>query len=327
MKRFTTLVLALALTLSLAACGAKPADPAPAADPAADKPFQIGIIQLAEHPALDAAREGFLAGLTEAGLVENTDYTVDVQNAQGEQAVCATIATKFVNDKVDLILAIATPAAQAAAQATSTIPILVTAVTDPASSGLVKDNNMPGCNVSGTSDMNPVKEQAALLQKLVPTAKNVGIMYCSSEDNSILQAKMARTELEALGLTVTDFTAADSSEVQAVAQSVIGKVDAIYMPTDNLMANTISATAAILTPAGVPIICGESAVVDGGATATFGISYEQIGRQTGAMAVDILAKGANIAEMPIQYCSGEMALALNDAAIAQLGLTVPADLK
>lgn len=342
MKKWIALLLAVLLVLCCACTAQQPslndadATEAPAADAtqapadATDAPeeggeaaYRVGIIQLTEHAALDAAREGFVDALNESGL----NIKIETQNAQGEQTVCATIATKFVNDQVDLILAIATPAAQAAAQATKDIPILVTAVTDPASSGLVASNDAPGCNVSGTSDMNPVEDQANLLAKLVPEAKTVGIMYHSSEDNSILQAEMAQQALEALGLTVEIFTCADATEVQAVAQSAAGKVDALYLPTDNLMADTIATISMVCTPAGVPIICAESNMVNGGGTATYGIDYYKLGEQTAAQAIRILSEGADISTMPIEYYDAELELVVNEDVMAQLGLTVPDDLQ
>ncbi len=342
MKKWIALLLAVLLVLCCACTAQQPslndadATEAPAADAtqapadATDAPeeggeaaYRVGIIQLTEHAALDAAREGFVDALNESGL----NIKIETQNAQGEQTVCATIATKFVNDQVDLILAIATPAAQAAAQATKDIPILVTAVTDPASSGLVASNDAPGCNVSGTSDMNPVEDQANLLAKLVPEAKTVGIMYHSSEDNSILQAEMAQQALEALGLTVEIFTCADATEVQAVAQSAAGKVDALYLPTDNLMADTIATISMVCTPAGVPIICAESNMVNGGGTATYGIDYYKLGEQTAAQAIRILSEGADISTMPIEYYHAELELVVNEDVMAQLGLTVPDDLQ
>ncbi len=337
MKKIIRTILALAMALALCACAAPAAAPAateaPAAatpsapaEPAATdaaKPLKIGIIQLTQHAALDAACEGFIEGINAAGL----DVEIDVQNAQGEQAICSTIATKFVNDGVDLIMAIATPAAQAAAQATKNIPILITAVTDPVSAGLVASNEAPGGNVSGTSDMNPVAKQIDLLIKLAPTAKTVGIMYNSSEDNSIIQADMARAAIEAQGLTAVELTVSASNEVQAVAQSAIGKVDALYLPTDNLMADTVATISMVATPAGIPIICGESNMVNGGGLATYGISYKQLGLQTAAQAIKILAEGADISTMPIEFCSADLDLTINQDIATQLGITIPADLK
>ncbi len=315
MKKLISILLIALMICSLGACSSDKK-----ADTEDGKTYKIGIIQLTEHAALDAAREGFIEALDASGI----DYTVDVQNAQGEQSVCATIATKFANDGVDLILAIATPAAQAAAQATSDIPILVTAVTDPASAGLVETNECPNTNVSGTSDMNPVDAQVDLLLKFVPDAKNIGIMYCSSEDNSILQADMARKAMEAKGLTVTDFTAADSSAVQSVAQSVIGKVDAVYIPTDNLMADTMASISMILTPAGIPVIAGEANMVNEGGLATYGIDYKKLGAQTAAQALRILTEGEDITKMPIEYAKDEdLTITVNEDIMNQLGLTMP----
>ncbi|MEA4970682.1 MAG: ABC transporter substrate-binding protein [Candidatus Pelethousia sp.] len=340
MKKIIRTILALAMALALCACAAPaaapaateapaaatpaaPAEPAAPAATDASKPLKIGIIQLTQHAALDAACEGFVEGINTAGL----NVEIDVQNAQGEQAICSTIATKFVNDGVDLIMAIATPAAQAAAQATKNIPILITAVTDPVSAGLVASNEAPGGNVSGTSDMNPVAKQIDLLIKLAPTAKTVGIMYNSSEDNSIIQADMARAAIEAQGLTAVELTVSASNEVQAVAQSAIGKVDALYLPTDNLMADTIATISMVVTPAGIPIICGESNMVNGGGLATYGISYKQLGLQTAAQAIKILAEGADISTMPIEFCSADLELTINQDIATQLGITIPADLK
>ncbi|MDR0839781.1 MAG: ABC transporter substrate-binding protein [Christensenellaceae bacterium] len=335
MKKILCIVLSLMLALSIVACAKQqpatlpaeapqPATPdAPAGEIPEEKIYTIGIIQLTQHAALDAACSGFVDGINASDL----NVIIDIQNAQGEQSICSTIATKFVNDGVDLILAITTPAAQSAAQATKDIPILITAVTDPVSAGLVLSNEAPGGNVSGTSDMNPVAEQAALLYKLVPEAKTVGIMYHSSEDNSIIQANLARTALEALGLTVQEYTVADSNDVQAVTQSAVGKVDALYIPTDNLLADTIATVSMIATPAGIPIICGESNMVNGGGTATYGISYKQLGLQTAAQAIKILGEGVNVGTIPIEYCNADLELVINPDIIAQLGITVPADLK
>lgn len=286
--------------------------------------FKIGVILISDHQALIDAKDGFLDKLEALGV----DFTADIQNAQGEQTICTTIATKFVNDKVDLILAVATPAAQATAQATSDIPILVTAVTDPASSGLVESNEQPNTNVSGTSDLNPVEAQIDLLLDFVPNAKNIGIMYCSSEDNSILQANLAESVIKNKGLTALHFTAADSSEVQSVAQSMIGKVDAVYIPTDNLMADTISATSVILTDANIPVIAGEANMVTGGALATYGIDYYKLGELTAVQAEKILVQKQDIKTMPIEYMPKEfLTFSVNEDTLNNLGLTMPEELK
>ncbi|MEG2770257.1 MAG: ABC transporter substrate-binding protein, partial [Oscillospiraceae bacterium] len=239
-KKILAGILVLAIAAATVGCGSAPSNDN--SGNTAKQPtktaaeMKIGVIQGSEHVALDAACAGFVETLVANGFTEDN---IDVQNAQGEQSNCGTIATKFVNDGVDLILTIGTPASQAAAQATKDIPILVTAVTDPASAGLVKSNEKPECNVSGTSDMNPIKEQIDLLMKFVPEAKNVGIMYCSSEVNSEIQADLAKADLEGRGIAVKYYTAADSSEIQAVMQSAVDKVDAIYIPTDNLFAGAM----------------------------------------------------------------------------------------
>ncbi len=290
-----------------------------------DGKLKIGVLQLIEHVALDQAYEGFVAGLAEAGYVDGENITIDYQNAQGEQANCVTIAQKFVNDDVDLILAIATPAAQAVANLTDSIPILVTAVTDPESAKLVESNEMPGRNVSGTSDLTPVAAQMELLVDLVPNAKTVGLLYTSSEQNSIFQIELAKKALDELGLDYIDATVSNSNEIQQVTQSLVGKVDAIYSPTDNLIAAGMATVGMVAMEAKIPVICGEEGMTMTGGLATYGINYYNLGMQTGAQAVRILKDGANPAEMPIEYLSsGE--LVINEAFADAIGITIPSDL-
>ncbi len=346
MKKLLAIFLCAALALGLAACGnaasstaqstasAPAADSASAAEPADDSAaatgvdaasFRIGIIQLAEHTALDAAREGFVDALVEAGFREEN---IDVQNAQGEIANCATIATKFVNDQVDLILAIATPAAQTAAQATTEIPILATAVTDFVEAGLVESNEAPGGNVSGTSDMNPIEEQADLLVQMVPGAQTVGILYCSAEDNSILQARLAREALEARNLTVTDYPVADVNEIQPVTTKAVGEVDALYVPTDNLFAENLPTAILVTEPAKIPVICGESGMVDSGGTATYGINYYNLGKLAAQQAIEVLVDGKDIGTIPIGFAAAEdLEFAVNEENCAAIGLEIPAELQ
>lgn len=287
--------------------------------------YKVGVIQLVEHSALDAAYQGFVDGLKELGYEDGKNLTLDYQNAQGDQSNCQTIATKLVNDQNDLILAIATPAAQAVANTTKDIPILVTAVTDPADSKLVASNEVPGGNVSGTSDLTPVKEQINLIPKIVPSAKTVGLVYCSSEANSKFQIELAKAEAEALGLQVVEATVSNSNEIQQVVQSLVGKVEAIYIPTDNMLAAGMSTVVGVTNPAKIPVICGEEGMVNNGGTATYGINYYDLGKLTAAQAVSILADGKNPAEMPIEY-SSDCDLVLNEDAAAQMGLTFPQDL-
>lgn len=281
--------------------------------------YKIGILQLVQHTALDAANEGFIAALDEAGI----QYDLDSQNASGDQSACQTVASKFANDKKDLILAIATPAAQAVAGAVTDTPVLITAVTDLAESGLVDDNQKPGGNVTGTSDLTPVKEQIDLLKQILPDAKKVGILYCSAESNSEIQAQMAREAIEAAGMTSQDFTVSSSNEIQTVVQSMVGKVDAIYAPTDNTIAAGMTTVGMVAGDNNLPVICGESGMVDNGGLATYGIDYYQLGYMTGQQAVRILTEGASPADMPIEYLPVEKCeLTVNEETAATLGIDV-----
>lgn len=279
--------------------------------------YKIGIVQLTEHAALDAANEGFVAALDASGIA----YTVDQQNAQNDQSACQTIATKLVSEGNDLILAIATPAAQAVAGATSEIPIIGTAITDFAEAGLVNDNEAPGTNVTGTSDLTPVAEQMDLLIKLLPEAKNIGILYCSSEANSKIQADMAAEACKEKGLSSEIFTVSSSNEIQTVVESMVGKVDAIYTPTDNTIAAGMATVSMVATDNGLPIICGEAGMVEAGGLATYGIDYYQLGYLAGEMAVSILKGEAAPQETPIGYLdASKCELTVNEEAAAALGV-------
>ncbi len=290
---------------------------------ASGETVKIGVVQLTEHPALDASYEGFVAALKEAGYEEGKNLELDFNNAQNDVSNCETIANKLVNDKNDLILAIATPAAQAVAGKTTEIPILATAVTDFEAAGLVNSSEAPGTNVSGSSDMNPVEEQISLLQEILPDAKKVGIMYCSSEDNSILQAGIAKEVCEAKGLEYEEFTVSDSSMIQSVAESMIGKVDAVYIPTDNLLAEAMATVTMITNANGLPCIVGEENMVTNGGLATYGLDYYALGKLAGQMAVDILENGTDVSTMAVQHISAEeCSLAVNSAAAKELGVNL-----
>ena len=279
--------------------------------------FKIGVLQLTEHKALDAANAGFVQALDAAGL----KYTIDQQNAQNDQSACQTIASKLVNDGNDLILAIATPACQAVAGATADIPIVGTAITDYAASGLVADNDAPGGNVTGTSDLTPVEEQFDLLRKLLPNAKRVAVLYCTAESNSSVQAGMAHDAASARNLDAEDYTVSSSNEIQQVVESMIGKVDVIYAPTDNTIAAGMQTVAMVATENKLPIICGESGMVGNGGLATYGIDYGKLGRKAGEMAVRILNGEAKPAEMPIEHLDvSECTLTTNEEAAKTLGI-------
>lgn len=288
--------------------------------------YKIGVIQLVEHVALDASYKGFVDGLAEEGFVDGENISIDYQNAQGEQANCVTIAQKLVNDKADLILAIATPAAQAVAAQTRTIPILITAVTDPASAKLVASNEAPGGNVTGTSDLTPVEEQMKLIKQIVPSAKKIGFLYCSSEQNSKFQIDIAKDICDELGLEYADYTVSNSNEIQQVVQSMVGKVDAIYTPTDNMIAAGMATVAMVAVPAKIPVFAGEEGMTSIGGVATYGINYYELGKQTAKQAVAILRDGKNPAEMPIEYLT-TCDLFVNEEMAKSISLELPEEIK
>lgn len=287
--------------------------------------IKIGVLQLIEHNALDSAYKGFVDGLKEAGYEDGKNIIIDYQNAQGEQANCITIGQKFINDKSDLILAIATPAAQAIANMTKDIPILITAVTDPADSKLVADNNAPGGNVTGTSDLTPVEAQIELLKEIIPNVKTVGLLYCSSEQNSVFQINIAKKKLDAMGIKYIDIAISNLNEIQQVIQNVIGKVEAIYTPTDNMIANGMATVALMTEPAKIPVICGEGGMTMLGGTATYGINYYELGKLTSTQAVSILKGDKKTSEMPIEYLQ-KFDLVVNTNMIESIGLTIPESL-
>lgn len=282
-----------------------------------EKVYQIGVLQYVQHPALDKANEGFVAALDEAGI----RCELEQQNAAGDQSACQTIATKLVNDRKDLILAIATPAAQAVAGQTTEIPVLVTAVTDPADAKLVVSNDAPGGNVTGSSDLTPVKEQIGLLKQILPETQTVGVLYCSAESNSIFQAEMAKAACEAEGMTTVELPITASNEIQTVVQSSVSKVDAIYTPTDNMVAAGMTTVAMVANDNKIPVICGEDGMVESGGLCTYGIDYYQLGYICGEQAVKILTEGAKPAEMPIEYLPAEKcSFSYNEDTAALLGL-------
>ncbi len=308
------LVIALAGVL-LAGCGKK------------EKTFKIGINQLVRHEALDASYQGFVDALEDAGYIDGENIKIDYQNAQNDQSTLNTIATKLVNDGSDLILAIATPSAQAVANATRDIPILVTAVTDPAGSDLVESNEAPGGNVTGTSDLTPVRKQIELFTQLVPDAKKIAILYSSSESNSKIQVDMAKEAAEEFNLEVVDATVSSTNDIEQVVQSLVGKIDAIYAPTDNTIASGMPTVAMVANANGIPVICGEEGMVSKGGLATYGIDYYKLGWLTGKQAVRIIKDNAQTATMPIEYLpEDEYSLTINQEVANQLGIVIPEEL-
>lgn len=285
---------------------------------------KIGVIQFLQHDALDAAYNGFVETLTEAGVSENN---ITLKNASGEVANCETIADQLVNDGYDLIYAIATPAAQAVANKTQDIPVVVAAVTDPEASGLVQSNKAPGTNVTGASDLTPIEAQFDLLTNLFPDAKKVGVIYCSSESNSDVQLKITKEAAAKKNLELLEYSFSDTSEIQSVAQKMASSVDVAYAFTDNTVAANIPAVTQELNAQKVPFICGEEGMVTNGGTATYGINYTSNGQLAGQMALQILKGEAEPASMAIGYLDADKCeLTINSDQVKLLGITVPEDL-
>lgn len=327
-KKVLGIGLSLVLSIALAGCGTtqQPSGSTASSGSASaeNKEVKIGIIQIVEHPALDSARAGFLETLKQNGYVEGKNLKVDYQNAQGDQSVLQSIAQKFASSKLDLVLAIATPSAQAMASASQNLPILITAVTDPVEAKLVNSMDKPGTNVTGTTDMNPLKEQFDLLKKLVPQAKKVGVIYNAGEVNSQVQVKLAKEVAKNLGLDLVEATVTTSADVLQASQSLVGKVDAIYVPTDNMVVSAAQSVVQVANKNKIPIIAGESSVVDKGGLATIGINYNNLGKQTGEMALKVL-KGSKPQDMAIES-QKQFDTVFNKEALTLLGIKVPDDL-
>ena len=311
MKKIVALTLAALMLVSLAACGGS-----------GSGKYTVGICQLVQHPALDAATQGFQDALTKA--LGEDKVAFDFQNASGEPTNCTTIVNKFVSSKVDLIMANATPALQAAVQATKDIPVLGTSVTDYASALEIEGwTGTVGGNVSGTSDLAPLDGQAAMIKELFPDAKTVGILYCSSEANSQYQVDVITGYLTEMGFTVTLYSFTDTNDVASVAQAACAS-DVIYIPTDNTAASNTESIANVVLPAKVPVVAGEAGICGGCGVATLSISYYDMGYATGEMAAKVLKGEAKISEMPVQYAP-EFTKQYNAANCEALGITIPAD--
>ncbi len=321
-KKLKALAAGMMLTLALGivGCGGgeKKADNA-------GKKANVGIVQLVEHEALDKVNKGFVDGLASKGFKEGEKVTYDRQNAQADQSNLQNIVNRFINNKVDMIFAIATPSAQTAANLTKDIPIVASAVTDYKTAKLVKDVNKPGTNVTGTTDMNPIKEQVDLLLKIVPNAKTIGTIYCSSEVNSQLQVDVLKKAAEAKGLTVKEATVSNVNDIQQAARSIIGDVQAIYLPTDNVMASAIPTLITVTNEAKIPVICPEAGMVKSGGLATLGIDYYKLGFQSGEMASEILNGKAKPQDMAIQS-QKEFQVTLNQKAADAIGIKFPEEL-
>lgn len=317
-KKIVAVGLATVMTAGiLAGCSANNAGDAPADE---TKKFKVGVCQIVQHPALDEATKGFEDAL-KAEFGENVE--IDKQNAANDPATCATICNGFVSGGYDLIMANATPSLQAAMQATTTIPIVGTSVTDYATALEIKDwNGSTGMNITGTADLAPLAEQAKMVKDLCPDAKTVGILYCTAEANSVYQAKVVAEELKKLGIESKEYTVADTNDVAAVTQTACDEMDALYIPTDNTMASSTGTIEPIVSKAKKAVICGEEGIAKGCGVATLSISYYSIGKKAGEMAIDILKNGADPATMDIAYDSAPVNKYVEDRA-KDLGITIP----
>ncbi|MBQ3206024.1 MAG: ABC transporter substrate-binding protein [Peptococcaceae bacterium] len=291
------------------------------------KEYKVGVVQLVQHGALDQANAGMIAGLADNGFVEGENLVVKQENAQNDQSNLQSIAQSFIADEVDLILAIATPAAQVMAANTEEIPIVGTAITSFEGAGLVESDDAPGYNVTGTNDMNPVEEQVNLLLQLKPDAKVIGTIYTAAEVNSQIQVDLLDKVAAAKGLTVEKRTIQNVNDIQQAAQSLVGVADALWLPTDNNVASAMPNVVGVTDPAGIITITGEESMTVAGGTATYSFSYYDIGYNAGVMAAQILKGEADPATLPVQSPKAEdLTAVLNMEAIAALGVEVPQDL-
>ena len=310
MKKLTAIMIAVMLCLSLCVSAM------------AEDTYNVGICQLVQHPALDVATQGFMDTLT-AKLGDKVKF--DLQNASGDSATCITIVNGFISSDVDLIMANATPALQAAQAATEEIAILGTSITDYASALDIEGwTGVTGTNISGTSDLAPLAEQAAMLKELFPDAKNVGLLYCSAEANSVYQVEVITKELTALGYTCTNYAFADSNDVSSVTMNACASSDVIYIPTDNTAASCTEAIRNVVEPEGVPVIAGEEGICSGCGVATLSISYYDLGCATGEMAYEILVNGADVSAMEVRFAPN-VTKKYNAELCQILNVTVPED--
>ena len=337
MKKALSLAMAAAMTMGLAACGSTAsstaaADSTPAASTAESeetsaaestdgKVYTVGICQLVQHEALDAATQGFKDALTEK--LGECNVKFDEQNASGDSANCTTIVSGFVSTGVDLILANATAPLQAAAQATADIPVLGTSVTDYATALDISDwTGTVGNNISGTSDLAPLDQQAAMIQEMFPNAKTVGLLYCSAEPNSVYQCDVIEGYLTEMGLETTRYAFTDTNDVTSVTQAAAAASDVIYIPTDNTAASNTEAIANVVIPEKVPVVAGEEGICKGCGVAALSISYYDLGYKTGEMAAEILADGADVSTMPVAFAPN-VTKKYNAANCEALGITPP----
>ena len=316
MKKLISVITGILLVLSFSACSGREATPSQVVP---EKKIKIGLVQMMEHPSLDEIREAVLSQLVAEGF-DDQKVTIDYQNGQGDMGILNSIAQKFVGDGVDLIIAIATPSAQAAAAATQDIPIIFSAVTDPVSAGLVGSLEKPDRNCTGTSDAIPTAQIFALAEELTPGIKTYGLLYNQGESNSVSVIKDAKAVLDAAGLHYIETSVVNSGEVTSAAQSLIGKVDAIFCPIDNTVAYAMPNLAQIAIDAKLPVYVAADSMVKDGGLATVGVNYTQLGVQTAQMAVEVLS-GKPVSEVPVQVLN-QYSTVINPDTASALGVSV-----
>lgn len=326
MKMETVVKLLMVLALAFAVVVTSPKKQSANQASKSKKVLKIGILQLTEHAALDAAKQGFLDGLVAKGYVDGKNIQINLLNAQADQSNLKVMSGRLVSEKSDLLLAIATPAAQALANETKDIPILTTAVTDLVGAKLAKSNEKPGTNVSGTSDMTPIKEQIALLNQLVPNAKTIGFLFNSSEDNSKLQVDIAEKEAKGFGYSTKRLTVTNTNDVAQNMEVLAAQVDAIYIPTDNTLASSMATIGKIAKEKKLPVITGESNMVMEGGLATVGVDYYKLGQQTADMAIEVLTKKVKVQNLPVQTQTDPQ-IVINKKMAEIIGIIVPKELK
>lgn len=319
-----SILMAIILTVSILGGCAKSQGAPSGSSKENSKVIKIGISQIVEHPALDSARQGFIDALKSKGFEDGKNIKIDFQNAQNDIPTAQTIAQNFVSQKVDMILAIATPSAQAAYNTTKDIPILITAVTDPVSAGLAKSLDKPGTNVTGTSDDLPIAKQFELLKKLIPECKKVGILYNTSEKNSEIQVGNAKKAAPDFGFEIVSAGITNVNEIPQSLDSLLSQVDALYVPTDNMVVSAIPLITSQAFKKNIPVIGSEKGQVEGGALATNGIDYYKLGFQTGLMAVDVI-NGKEPKDMAITTLE-EMQMVVNTDAAKKLNISIPEEI-
>lgn len=323
--RRSLIAVAVALTGSAIVGGLSGCGKEEAAQQGGKTLIPIGIVQLVEHEALDAANRGIVDALAERGYKEGVNVTIDRQNAQADQSNLQNIAARFVSNDSKILFAIATPAAQTLAAATKTIPIVATAVTNFEVAKLVASNEKPGGNVTGVSDINPVAEQFALLMKFAPDAKAIGTIYNSSEINSTYQIELLKKAASAAGVEVVEASVSSVNDIQQAVASLKGKVGGLYLPTDNIIASAVPVLMKSVFEAGIPTVAGEGGMVRAGILASIAVDYYTLGKMTGAMGADILDGKKKPADMPIQSQTAEKVL-VNLKTAETMGIQIPEDI-